>query len=593
MAVENITLNLIPTGDTPSIHVAQFDVERPFTVTLKEGVDDFTPTGYDIELQVRKVDNNIVTAVPVQTSGNVVTFGTTEQMTACSGTNIAELQLTKDSQTFATLHFYLVVQRDVLAGGVTSESDIYNLTEQIAAIVPEVIGDDYYTAEEVDEKIAEIPTFDPTNYYDKSDVDYDKSETDALLDDKANVSDLPDMSNYYDKSETDALLDDKANVSDLPDMTDYYTKSEVDTKITDLTQIKTVSGSLIHITDGGDNIPVKSLVSEIVAVQSGSGEKSPDNPYTISGFDNGIITRCGKNLWSNEKAVADSNTSTVYIENEWLNFTTGQYRLLYNFTYSGRVTLSAIVKNKVATLNTVTISAVYSDGTTGIVATIRLTDQKEHTISGTTASDKTLVGFRTTWTDSQPACMKNIQLELGDTATNFEAYNGNTYTFTFGQTVFGGHYDNKGNLVVNRGELVLSSLNWYYSTNGYFEAPINIDCPTRTQWVAQNGNCGIYTIVSMYFVTNSGDRVNNSIAWYSNVIRVADNSTTDVSTFVANLQNQSVYYEISTPITLSITSQDIPTLLGENNIFSNCGDVEVNYFTNKSNGIAELIKAFM
>ena len=105
MAVENITLNLIPTGDTPSIHVAQFDVDRPFTVTLKEGADDFTPTGYDIELQVRKVDNNIVTTVPTQTSGNVITFNTTEQMTACSGTNIAELQLTKDSQTFATLHF--------------------------------------------------------------------------------------------------------------------------------------------------------------------------------------------------------------------------------------------------------------------------------------------------------------------------------------------------------------------------------------------------------------------------------------------------------------------------------------------------------
>ena len=156
MAVENIVLNLIPTGDTPSIHVAQFDVNRPFTVTLKEGEDDFTPTGYDIELQVRKVDATIVTVLPAQTSGNVVTFNTTEQMTACSGTNIAELQLTKDSQTFATLHFYLVVQRDVLAGGVTSESDIYNLTEQISAIVPEVIGDDYYNKDTELKNVAEI-----------------------------------------------------------------------------------------------------------------------------------------------------------------------------------------------------------------------------------------------------------------------------------------------------------------------------------------------------------------------------------------------------------------------------------------------------
>ena len=270
MAIENITLNLIPTGDTPSIHVAQFDVDRAFTVTLKEGEDDFVSTDYTIELQVRKVDNNIVTAVPVQISGNVVTFNTTEQMTACSGTNLAELQLTKGGQTFATLHFYVVVQRDVLAGGLTSQSEIYDLEEQIAAIVPEVIGDEYYTAEEVDEKIAEIPTFDPTNYYDKSEVD-------------EKIAEIPtfDPTNYYDKSDVDALLDDKADVSDLPDMSNYYTKSEVDTKITDLYAIKTVSGSIASFTDGADNIPVKSLVSQIVAVESGSGEKSPENPYTI------------------------------------------------------------------------------------------------------------------------------------------------------------------------------------------------------------------------------------------------------------------------------------------------------------------------
>jgi hypothetical protein len=60
--------------------------------------------------------------------------------------------------------------------------------------------------------------------------------------------------------------------------------------------VKSASGSIVHITDGADNIPVKSLVSEIVAVESGSGEKSPTNPYTISGFDSGIVTVCGKNL---------------------------------------------------------------------------------------------------------------------------------------------------------------------------------------------------------------------------------------------------------------------------------------------------------
>ena len=246
MAVENITLNLIPTGDTPSIHAAQYDVERPFTVTLKEGADDFTPTGYDIELQVRKVDNNIVTAIPESTSGNVITFNTTQQMTACSGTNLAELQLSKDDQTIATLHFYLVVQRDVLQGGLTSQSEIHDLEEQIAAIVPEVIGDEYYTAEEVDEKIAEIPTFDPTNYYTKSQL-YTKTETNGLLAQKANISSLATVA-------TSGSYNDLTNKPTIPDVSNYYTKSETysQTEVNNLLSTKADTSSLSTVATTGD-----------------------------------------------------------------------------------------------------------------------------------------------------------------------------------------------------------------------------------------------------------------------------------------------------------------------------------------------------
>ena len=246
MAVENITLNLIPTGDTPSIHAAQYDVERPFTVTLKEGADDFTPTGYDIELQVRKVDNNIVTAIPASTSGNVITFNTTQQMTACSGTNLAELQLSKDDQTIATLHFYLVVQRDVLQGGLTSQSEIHDLEEQIAAIVPEVIGDEYYTAEEVDEKIAEIPTFDPTNYYTKSQL-YTKTETNGLLAQKANISSLATVA-------PSGSYNDLTNKHTIPDLSNYYTKSETysQTEVNNLLSTKADTSSLSTVATTGD-----------------------------------------------------------------------------------------------------------------------------------------------------------------------------------------------------------------------------------------------------------------------------------------------------------------------------------------------------
>jgi hypothetical protein len=339
---------------------------------------------------------------------------------------------------------------------------------------------------------------------------------------------------------------------------------------------KTVSGSIAHFTDGADNIPVKSIVSQIVAVESGNGEKSPTNPYTISGFDSGIITRCGKNLFDPSKIrngyfLTDGFHDYADWKGICIPVKSGETYVISGMVNQAGGVRYAYIKDR---------NNLYSEFQLSWGST---------TINGTFTVP---AGFNGFWVPlATPNLSANIQIEKGSTATPFEAYNGNDYTFTFGQTVYGGHFDNKGNLVNSRGKLDLSSLNWRYSPNGYFEASINIDCPTVTQWMTQNGNCGIYTIINMFYITNPAERVNNSIAWYSNVIRVADNSTTDVSTFVAKLQNQFVCYELATPITLSITSQDIPTLLGENNIFSNTGDVEVDYYTDKADEIVEVSKA--
>ena len=512
MAVEKITLNLIPTGETPTIHAAQFDKERAFQIELKEGEDDFSLTGYTIELQVRKVDNNIVTAVPSQVSSNIVTFLTTEQMTACSGTNLAELQISKNNMSIATLHFYLVVQRDVLAGGLSSQSEIYDLEEQIAAIVPEVIGDEYYTADQVDEKIAEIPTFDPTNYY-------DKTETNGLLSQKANTSSLSTVAftgSYDDLSDKPTIA---GNAEQLPiesgsatntkdyidsglsgkaDTSDTYTKEEVDNKVYNVLPTDTASGSIAHFTDGADNIPVKSLVSEIVAVESGSGEKSPTNPYTISGFDNAVVTRCGKNLYQSGNVTEQFDVVGVF----WtLGGTLGSNvpdgSLVLN---AGTYTLSNFPTKEIRRYNEAGARVATAIGT----MTFTLAKREKVKFSIVTNSQD-----------------YNVQIEIGGTATTYEAYNSNNYTVAFGQTVYGGHFDNKGNLVVT------------------------------------------HSFIASY----NGETINEP--WISSMDNYVPNTSPSIGA--------QVVYPLTTPITISITSQDIPTLLGENNIYSNCGDVEVDY----------------
>ena len=136
MSFERIRLNVIPDGDMPVFHVSQFDVGRPIIIDLYNGDDAYTPTaGVTFELHCRKVDDNIVTLDSYEVDGNTVTFASTEQLCACSGDNLCEVAIMLDELLMGTLNFILHVERDPIAGGLTSETSIYNLQQQIDDII--------------------------------------------------------------------------------------------------------------------------------------------------------------------------------------------------------------------------------------------------------------------------------------------------------------------------------------------------------------------------------------------------------------------------------------------------------------------------
>ena len=185
---QKIELNLIPKkGDEPVVfYASQYETVRPFIAVLKWGDTEYAP-GVDsyAEIDIRKNDDNLVVITDdVSIDNNEVSVVLPVQAVTCIGKNLGQVKIySSDDHLIAALNFILEVQADPLAGGVTSETAIDNLTQQIADIVPTVIGDDYYN----------------------------KAQTDALLADKADVSDLPDMSNYYTKSETNGLISALAN----------------------------------------------------------------------------------------------------------------------------------------------------------------------------------------------------------------------------------------------------------------------------------------------------------------------------------------------------------------------------------------------
>lgn len=84
---------------------------------------------------------------------------------------------------------------------------------------------------------------------------------------------------------------------------------------------KTVSGSLLHITDAlaGD---VSALSVAINPVQSGSGDPAPDNVRPISGWTQAKVTRTGKNLF--EMTLADikaANTDGTWTGDKYIRHT--------------------------------------------------------------------------------------------------------------------------------------------------------------------------------------------------------------------------------------------------------------------------------
>ena len=145
--MESFNLNIIPGKDRPVCHASQFDIGRTIHVNLFEGFNVFTLDGTEtISISVRKPDGNVVTEAVTNTSDSYVEFVTTEQMTACSGSNLCELKLEKGADVIGTMNFILEVEQDPLEGGVQSDTQIHNLQTQVANLVAIEVADQYDSA---------------------------------------------------------------------------------------------------------------------------------------------------------------------------------------------------------------------------------------------------------------------------------------------------------------------------------------------------------------------------------------------------------------------------------------------------------------
>ena len=571
MALERIVLNIIPAGEMPVFHCSQYENGRPVIIDLVSSDDDafLVPEGATVELHCRKVDDNIVTLEPDEVDNNTVTFVSTEQLTACSGDNLCEVVLYADTdpvQTIATLNFILHVEPDPLEGGLTSESQIHNLTEQIEEITQQVIGDDYYNKTEVDNALAL-----KANVSDLATV-----ATTGDYDDLLNKPTIPAAQVQSDYAQVDNTQVDY--IKNKPDI-----DAMIAAALLEVMPVGTASGPIANF-DTELAVPLVNVSCDVVAT---GGNGTPDNPNPIVGYTEANITRCGVNLLGGEDfadvivakvphAVKDTANKTVTYDGQYIVGIALFDKFKPNTQYTFFIKRSSGLAN---------MKINYTDGTTGQITTFPQTSENNKSIlnlSGEWQSGTSVVSY------DECGVFEGVK-----TVDDFTPYTGNTYTIAFGQTVYGGVLD------VTRGKLAnsmpnkpaLNDLAWDKSARGMFytyDLASTIKRPT-SQSVNSNIMCEICptNTANNVYAKNQGIAINTDGAIW---LFLTDYENKTVAEMLTDLGTYCLTYELATPFDIDLTPEVISAIVGTNNVFADCGETTVGYYNSIGESIKDLVE---
>ncbi len=139
--------------------------------------------------------------------------------------------------------------------------------------------------------------------------------------------------------------------------------------------------------------------------------------------------------------------------------------------------------------------------------------------------------------------------------------------------IFGGYVDLiSGTLVVDRKYVLGDTLDWAYVSGGAYFYAITSD----KEKGYNNVTCNIYATAQQAGVANLQ---NNQIVGDMNdtTVYVKDNRYTNATTFKQAMSGTGILYELATPQTYQLTPQQVNTLVGTNNVWSEQGNIELSY----------------
>ena len=309
---------------------------------------------------------------------------------------------------------------------------------------------------------------------------------------------------------------------------------------------------------GKVNVTDVDATARTAQIEVGSTVSETYTPYSnicpISGWTGAKVTRCGKNLLPNTM-VQDTSTRVRLGEStvgDGIRLKAGTYRISYAYK-DGTVPLTPYwrtVKDGVAgSINNAWVIAIDED-----------------------------INVRIWLYNSQGVSVDNVEwamVELGSTATTYEPYQGQIYEVTFPSeagTVYGGTLDVvSGKLVVDRVMYLTPGWTKYAESNGFnaYKAPnLKRANGSYTEAVAPMSNA-----VGKYGTFQSSNMTENIIQPPIGLTTIGYMALKDG----IDPQNISLSYLIPPEQPIILTPTEIKTLLGENRLWSDCGDSSITY----------------
>lgn len=418
------------------------------------------------------------------------------------------------------------------------------------------------------------------------------------------LNSIPTPSNIVTKSSTAGLLKNDGTV----DSNSYVKKSDIETE-------KTATGNPITLTDAiaGNAIEVS---AEIVASQDLHGYDKPwvggaginklplvladikaantsgtwsDNVYTLNGGTFTVNTDSDGN-------VTDITANGTFTANSDFNLAPkGNYNALNGLVLYAGVTCStstytiycamrvspwtayAYLQN----VSSVTISNVPNDSNTGFFIRVFA-----GSVSNVAFKPMVATAGISSFYPYTNICPITGFSSVVITDVDAESQTA-TVTVALGQTVYGGTLDlTSGELTITHAIVDLSELTWNYNSSGsavspYFYASLS-DIKYRGDFSAV-----AYPFLSSQYVSSKRSStyfLNGCICADGNTsletvtqIQIKDNRYTDPALFKSAMSGVQLVYELATPITATLTPEQLALVKGYNQLSCNSGDMSITY----------------